>query len=125
MHSQVLSLSPAFIVEFKVGGSGRPAKAYVMDGMMRFVDGKYGPHSLEGAMWAFFRPGSTEQASDIAAIIDENCVMLRSEKEGGESVIAPSKIAPGTAAFDSLHSRDPDHPTIRLSHIFVDIAPYP
>lgn len=117
--------SPNFIVEFKVVGNGRPAKAYVTDGMARFVDGRYGSLSIEGAMWAFFRPGSTEAASHIEAAIDANLVPLRAQPENGLHRIAPSAIAPGTASFDSLHHRDPVAPSIRLAHIFVDILPAP
>jgi hypothetical protein len=117
--------SPNFIVEFKVVGNGRPARAYVVDGMARFVDGRYGPLSIEGAMWAFFRPGSTEVASHIEAAIDANVLPLRSQPENGNHRIAPSTIAPGTASFDSMHLREPIAPNIRLAHIFVDIRPTP
>jgi hypothetical protein len=117
--------SPNFIVEFKVVGHGRPAKAYVTDGMARFVDGRYGPLSIEGAMWAFFRPGSTEVASHVEAAIDAHLVPLRAQAENGIHRIVPSTIAPGTASFDSLHLREPVAPTIRLAHIFVDILPNP
>ena len=114
--------SPAFVIEFKVIGGGRPAKAYVSDGMMRFVDGRYGPKSVEGAMWAFFRPGSTEVASDVADIIDANLVQLRAQAEQGVHRIAPSKVAPNTAAYDSLHLRDSEVSKIRLAHIFLELT---
>lgn len=117
--------SPDFIVEFKVIGGGRPAKAYVVDGMIRFVDGRYGHRSMEGAMWGFFRPGSRELASDVEALIDAHVTPLRCHIENGVHRFAPSTIAPGTATFDSLHFRDPDAPDIRLAHIFVNIAPHP
>ena len=120
-----LSGSPNFIVEFKVIGGGRPAKAYVTDGMLRFVDGRYGHRSTEGAMWGFFRPGSTEVASDVEAIIDAHVAPLRCQAENGLHRIAPSTIAPGTASFDSLHRRDPTAPAIRLAHVFITIAPHP
>lgn len=68
--------SPNFTVEFKVIGGGRPAKAYVTDGMVRFVDGRYAPNVAEGAMWAFFRPGSSEVASHLEAIIDKHRAQL-------------------------------------------------
>jgi hypothetical protein len=116
-----LSGAPNFIVEFKVVGSGRPAKAYVLDGMIRFVDGRYAPRVAEGAMWAFFRPGSAEKSSDIEAIIDKHVETLRCQMESGLHRITPSTLAPGVANFDSLHARDHPSPTIRLAHIFVDI----
>ncbi|WP_139020882.1 hypothetical protein [Agrobacterium arsenijevicii] len=114
--------TPNFVVEFKVIGGGRPAKAYIVDGMVRFVDGRYGHRSSEGAMWAFFRPGSSEVATDVEALIDLHTVPLRCEVENGSHRIAPSQLAPGTAAFDSLHKRDPIAPTIRIAHIFVQIG---
>ena len=114
--------SPNFIVEFKVIGGGRPAKAYVVDGMVRFVDGRYGHRSSEGAMWAFFRPGSKEMTADVEALIDLHLIPLRCQVENGNHRIAPSLLAPGTAAFDSLHLRDPIAPTIRIAHIFIRIG---
>lgn len=117
--------APNFIVEFKVIGGGRPAKFYVSDGMTRFVDGRYGHRSREGAMWAFFRPGSSELVSHVEALIDAHLVPLRCQAEGGAHRIAPSIIAPGAAHFDSLHARDPALPSIRLAHMFVTIAPHP
>lgn len=116
--------SPNFTVEFKVIGSGRPAKAYVADGMVRFVDGRYAPNVAEGAMWAFFRPGSSEVVSHLEAIIDAHLGQLGCQAEEGNYRIAPSTIAPGTASFDSLHLR-PTSPVIRLAHIFVTIGPHP
>lgn len=117
--------SPNFIVEFKVVGGGRPARAYVTEGMVRFVDGRYGPQSIEGAMWAFFRPGSAEVSTHVEAAFDAHRAMLRAETEDGVHRISPSVMAPGTAHFDSVHLRDPVAPSIRLAHIFVDIGPHP
>ncbi|CTQ63466.1 hypothetical protein LA5095_06295 [Roseibium album] len=113
---------PNFVVEFKVIGRGRPAKAYVTDGMTRFVDGRYGHRSAEGAMWAFFRPGSSELPADVEAIIDKHHEALRCQSENGSLRIAPSAIAPAAASFDSIHDRTPIAPRIRLAHIFVEIA---
>lgn len=117
--------SPNFIVEFKVIGGGRPAKAYIVDGMIRFVDGRYGHRSTEGAMWGFIRPGSKEGASDVEALIDAHITPLRCQVDNGVHRFTPSTIAPSTASFDSIHLRDPHAPNIRLAHIFVDIAPHP
>lgn len=117
--------SPNFVVEFKVIGNGRPAKAYVEDGMARFVAGRYGQRSAEGAMWAFFRPGSAEVVTHVEALIDANLVALRCEAEDSVYRIAPSTLAPSVARFDSVHARDPDCPRIRLAHLFVSIAPHP
>jgi len=116
--------SPNFTVEFKVIGGGRPAKAYVADGMVRFVDGRYSPDGTEGAMWAFFRPGSSEVASDLEAIIDKHLGPLGCQPEKGVYRIAPSVVAPDTAKFDSLHLRKTKS-VIRLAHVFVTIAPSP
>ncbi len=117
--------SPNFIVEFKVIGGGRPALKYVTDGMIRFVDGRYAHRATEGAMWAFFRPQSTEQISHVEAHIDANIKPLRCQLENGVHRIAPSSLAPGAAHFDSLHARDPAASMIRLAHVFVTIAPPP
>lgn len=117
--------SPNFIVEFKVIGGGRPAVKYVTDGMIRFVDARYAHRATEGAMWAFFRPQSTEQPSHVEAHIDANLTALRCQSENGWHRIVPSSLAPDVASFDSVHARDPVAPTIRLAHVFVSIAPHP
>lgn len=119
-----LSGSPNFIVECKVIGNGRPAKAYVTDGMIRFVDGRYGPRSAEGAMWAFVRPGSTETMTHVEAIIDKHMAALGCQLENGMHRIAPSSLAPTVASFDSLHLRNAPISPIRLAHIFVQILPH-
>ena len=120
-----LSGEPNFIIEFKLVGGGRPAGAYVTDGMIRFVDGRYGPRAIEGAMWAFFRPNATEDVSHIEAIIDRHRVNLRCQIENGMHRITPSLLAPGVAHFDSLHVRDAPAAAIRLAHIFMNIAEAP
>jgi len=120
-----LNGSPNFIIEFKVIGGGRPALKYVTDGMIRFVDARYGHRAAEGAMWAFFRPQSTEQLSHVEAHIDANLTVLRCLPENGLHRIAPSILAPNTASFDSLHAREPAALMIRLAHVFVTIAPHP
>ena len=114
---------PNFVIEFKVIGGGRPAKQYVTEGMVRFVDGRYGQRSTEGAMWAFIRPGSSELPSDVKAIIDTFSDILRCQLENGLYQVVPSKIAPETAEFDTIHDRNPtNNPPIRLAHIFVNIS---
>lgn len=120
-----LSGTPNFIIEFKVIGGGRPAKKYVSDGMSRFVDGRYAPTAAEGAMWAFFRPAASEGPSDLEAIIDSQVDPLRCQLENGMHRISPSTLAPGVAAFDSLHDRDHPAVRIRLAHVFVSIADPP
>ena len=120
-----LSGTPNFIIEFKIVGGGRPAKKYVSDGMIRFVDGRYAPTAAEGAMWAFFRPGSSEVASDLEAIIDNHVEALRCRLENGAHRIAPSVLAPSVAKFDSLHDRDHPAVAIRLAHVFVEISDPP
>ncbi|UCV28137.1 hypothetical protein [Ferribacterium limneticum] len=117
-----LSGAPNFIIEFKVIGGGRPAKAYITDGMIRFVDGRYAPKAAEGAMWAFFRPNSTETVTDIEAIIDEHVAHLRCQPENGMHRISPSVLAPNIASFDSVHERVHPAISIRLAHIFVSIS---
>jgi len=114
--------SPAFVVEFKIIGNNRPAKAYVLEGMMRFVEGRYAPQSLEGAMWAFFHPTSNEDETDLSAAIQKNLGQLRLQIQHGLHLIAPSKIAPNTAKFDSIHHRDPYAPDIRLAHVLIKLT---
>lgn len=70
-------------MEFKVIGGCRPAKAYVTDGMVRFADGRYAPYVAEGAMWAFFLPGSSEAVSHLKAIIDKHLGQLGCQAEDG------------------------------------------
>lgn len=117
--------SPAFVVEFKIVGGGRPARLYLTEGIARFVRAQYARRCSEGAMWAFFRPGASEGVSHIEADFDTHLDFLRAEPEKGKHRIAPSVIAPATARFDSVHRRDPVAPTIRIAHVFVDIRAHP
>lgn len=76
-------------------------------------------------MWAFLRPGSTETAKHVEAIIDSHLEHLKCQVENGMHRIIPSTLAPATASFDSMHMRALSAPPIRLAHIFVSIAPHP
>lgn len=112
---------PAFIIEFKIIGGGRPALLYVTQGMARFVDGRYGPHSLEGAMCAFVQSDSSETHAEVVGHILANNSQLRCLQWNGSYLVSPSNIAPSVATFDSLHERAPASPDIALAHIFIDL----
>jgi hypothetical protein len=114
---------PNFVVEFKMVSAGRKAIKYVTEGMVRFVDGRYGPRAPEGAMWAFIVAGSPENETDVRAHVEANAAFLRCTPTGGANVMAPSLIAPTVAAFDSIHDRSPAFDVIGLAHLFVDLPP--
>jgi len=119
---------PAFIVEFKLLGGGRYASKYVMEGLSRFVDGRYGAKSSEGAMCALIRPDATQDHTHVIAELMAHSTELKCVGFGEELACVPSKIAPTVAQFDSAHDRAPAHPAIQLAHMFLaipDRAPAP
>lgn len=110
---------PAFIVEFKLLGGGRYASKYVTEGLIRFVDGRYGSKSSEGAMCALVRPDAKQDHTHVAAELAANAKDLKCISFKGSVTFSPSQIAPTVALFDSAHDRTPTHSPIRLAHMFL------
>jgi hypothetical protein len=106
----------SFIIEFKIL-DGKPSrrKKYLLDGVMRFVIGRYGSRATAGAMFALLR---------TAAVRDQNLILVELEKNGlvlncGE-IKRSSELLPTVAAFDTAHQRMSPHATpFQLAHLFV------
>lgn len=109
---------PGFVIEFKVldGKSARREK-YLMDGVMRFVSGRYSGGSTAGAMFALLRKSAKKDPNLIQYELQNNgssfhCICTKSG----------SDMLPTIALFDSTHKREPPHFTpFQLAHVFVPL----
>lgn len=107
-----------FIVEFKVldGKKARRDK-YLIDGVMRFVIGRYGSKATIGAMFALLRKGAAKDPDLIKIELATNGASLQCT-----GIDKSSGILPAIAAFDSAHQRSAPHVTpFRLAHLFVPL----
>jgi hypothetical protein len=96
-----------FIVEFKIlDGKLQRREKYLLDGVMRFVAGRYSGAATAGAMFALLR----KSASD-----DPKLILLELQKAGTDlrcaGVKIDSELLPKIAAFDSAHQRSAPHVT--------------
>jgi hypothetical protein len=106
------------IVEFKVldGKKGRRDK-YFVDGVMRFVVGRYASKATVGAMFALLRKGAEKDPQLILAELEANGAGLQCE-----GIKKNSDILPAIAAFDSAHQREMPHITpFQLAHFFIPL----
>lgn len=109
---------PGFIIEFKIL-DGRPSRRqkYLLDGVMRFVIGRYGSAATAGAMFALLRKTAAK---------DPNLIVVELEKNGSglqcAGVKKNSELMPAIAAFDTVHQRKSPHATpFQLAHLFVTL----
>ncbi len=109
---------PGFIIEFKIlDGKLKRREKYLLDGVMRFVVGRYSGSTNAGAMFALLRK---------SAFGDPNMLLLELEKNGTglqcAGVKKDSELLPKIAAFDSTHLRNSPHITpFQLAHLFVPL----
>jgi hypothetical protein len=109
---------PRFILEFKIL-DGKPARRqrYLLDGVMRFVAGRYSSSSSAGAMFALLRKAATNEAKMLLAELAKKgaawqCIAIKQE----------SSLLPKIAAFDTSHARNLPHITpFHLAHLFVSL----
>jgi hypothetical protein len=109
---------PGLIIEFKIlDGRARRREKYLLDGVMRYVSGRYSSLTTAGAMFALLRK---------AAAKDPGLIRLELQKNGSGlqcvNVKNHSKLLPNIAAFDSTHDRNSPHLTpFELAHLFVPL----
>jgi len=105
-----------FIIEFKIlDGKSRRREKYLLDGVMRFVIGRYSGSINAGAMFALLRKSASEDPSLLLLELEKNGADLRCA-----SIKKESKLLPKVAAFDSAHQRNSPHVTpFQLAHLFV------
>lgn len=107
-----------FIIEFKIlDGKLQRREKYLLDGVMRFVVGRYSGSATAGAMFALLR----KSASD-----DPSLLLLELERDGTDlrcaAIKKDSELLPKIAAFDSAHQRSAPHVTpFQLAHLFVPL----
>ncbi len=103
---------------FSPNGSFIPGNsAYVKDGMMRFVTGRYAALMGSGAMLGYVFDGQTDQARyDIDQFIQgkANELRLKAPKR-----FRPSKLLPGKSIDETHHDLTKRHFTIY--HIFIAV----
>lgn len=94
------------------------ATEYVIQGMMRFVTGKYASSVDNGGMIGYVLDGKGEEAT---ISVDQNIQARRTElKTSAADGLKPSTVHPGNRLV-----RETDHsllarPTFRLHHIFLE-----
>jgi hypothetical protein len=113
---------PIFVVEMKVIGGGRPATAYVRAGVTRFVSGQYSKHAVEGAMWAFLRVGSRTTCNTMGVLLDRSAHLTNCISSPRGYLTSPSRMAPNSAAFDTIHEREQGYGQITLAHVIVRLT---
>jgi hypothetical protein len=87
----------------------------MLDGVMRFVVGRYGRSSGAGAMFAFEKSRAVNDRNLILIELSHNLYKFRCF-----DIKKISQILPQIAAFDSIHDRDTPHVTpFQLAHLFV------
>jgi hypothetical protein len=106
---------PVVIIEFKLlDGKAAKRKSYLLEGVHRFVAGRYAGKSWFGAMFGLLRKKAEKDpallATEIMSYAQLNCT----------GVSLDSELLPGTASFDSTHNRVSPHLSpFRLAHLFV------
>ena len=112
---------PCFILEFKIlDGGGARRDRCLGHGVQRFVDGRYAPRSGEGAMCGLLRTGGERDAKHLEAMIVDRAAVLCCHPPGEPPVVAPSRLAPSVARFDTAHSRSaPAVNPFHLAHVFM------
>jgi hypothetical protein len=106
------------VVEFKVldGKKARRDK-YFLDGVMRFVVGRYAGKATVGAMFALLRKGAANDSELIMEEFEANGTALKCA-----GIKKNSEILPSIAAFDTAHLRAAPHVTpFQLAHLFVPL----
>ncbi len=107
-----------FIIEFKIlDGKLQRREKYLLDGVMRFVVGRYSGSTNAGAMFALLRKSASDDPSLLLLELEKNGVGLRCA-----GVKKNSELLPKVAAFDSAHQRNSPHITpFQLAHLFVSL----
>jgi hypothetical protein len=93
------------IIEFKIlDGKKTRRDKYLVEGVMRFVVGRYASKATVGAMFALLRKGASK---------DPGLIMVELEANGASFQCAgikkSSDILPAIAAFDTTHHRPLTH----------------
>ena len=107
-----------FIIEFKIlDGKRQRREKYLLDGVMRFVVGRYSSPTNAGAMFALLRRAASDDPSLLLSELEKageglQCVGVKKESE----------LLPKIAAFDTAHQRNWPHVTpFQLAHLFVPL----
>jgi hypothetical protein len=107
-----------FIIEFKIlDGKLRRREKYLLDGVMRFVVGRYSGSTNAGAMFALLRKSASADPSQLLLELEKNGKTMQCT-----GVKKNSALVPKIATFDSMHNRSSPHITpFQLAHLFVPL----
>jgi hypothetical protein len=107
-----------FIIEFKIlNGKLERRDKYLLDGVMRFVVGRYSGSTNAGAMFALLRKSASGDPHLLLLELEKNTPSLQCT-----GVKKVSELLPKIAAFDSAHQRNSPHVTpFELAHLFVPL----
>lgn len=101
---------------YRKGRRYSQARGYIMDGLMRFVDGRYAGGLDKGAMLGYVMDGRVDQAlTSVNALVRSNWVMLQMAQQTG---LLPSSLLPANASVrETAHHLGGRHLTIH--HVFA------
>lgn len=107
-----------FIVEFKIlDGRLERREKYLLDGVMRFVAGRYSGAAAAGAMFALLRKSASDDPKLLLLELQKSSTSLQCA-----GIKVNSELLPKIAAFDSAHQRSAPHVTpFQLAHLFVHL----
>lgn len=102
--------APQVVFEFKkLDGGAAHRRAYFIDGLSRFVSGKYAPDRGQGVMVGLTRQ---QPSAEAQRLVDDMKVAAFAATHAclpgpsGGIARTPSSIAPGIADFDTVHRRE-------------------
>jgi hypothetical protein len=106
---------PALIIEFKIlDGRKQRRTKYLLDGVMRFVVGRYSGETAAGAMFGLLRKKASKDPDLIRVALGKKDPEFQCQE-----VKNGSQLLPSIATFDSIHQRKSPHVTpFRLAHLF-------
>lgn len=111
---------PAFVIEFKIlDGKLTRREQYLLEGISRFVKGRYASGGRNGAMFALLRKAAKKDPMRLLEWLKENTAAVQCT-----TLTKSSKLSPNIATFDSSHIRDSPHVSpFHLAHVFVSLPP--
>lgn len=112
---------PGFTIEFKIIDGTSPRRSRYHNGMIKFLDGRYGGKSTTGAMWGLQRNGANSDPVAIRSLLTKRAGKLACTNLTAPITI-PSVICASVASFDTNHKRSGGGLLpIALAHVFTPI----
>jgi hypothetical protein len=108
---------PHAIIECKriAGSDTHLCREYVVEGIDRFVTGKYGENHALGFMVGYVLSGTAAESAEGI-----NAYLTRASRQGDH--LAPANVCDGAPSWESQHARPRPSSQIRLHHAFLRLA---